>query len=136
MITSILLQSVLLAAFARTIPEGLDIAGVISVLAASLIVGYVFSQKIQEESRRRAIASITVLSAVVFMFFAMALFANPLASPAIREHISNAFATTGWTNGDWLAGSVMIMGLLVASALAGILVGLYAGAMVRKPKKT
>ncbi len=135
-VISILLQSLLLALFARAIPEGLDVAGVLSVFVASLVVGYVFSLKIQEESRRRAVASITVLSAVVFLFFAMALFANPLASPAIREHISDAFGTTGWTNDDWLAGSVMVMGLLVATALGGIFVGVYAGSMLRKPKKT
>src|SRR5512136_3009673 len=111
-----MLDSLLLATFGRAIPEGTDIAGILSVLVASLIVGYAFSLKIQEESRRRAIGSIAILSAVVFMFYAMALFANPLVSPAIKEHISDAFATTGWTNDDWLAVIIMIMGLLVASA--------------------
>ncbi len=134
-VISIMLNSLLLLAFARTIPEGLDIAGVLSVLVASLVVGYMFSLKIQEESRRKAVARIAVLSAVVFMFFAMALFANPLASPAIREHISAAFGTTGWTNDDWLAGVVMVMGLGVIVALVGIFVGVYAGSMLRKPEK-
>lgn len=134
-ITSILLDSLLLVVFARTIPEGTDIAGILSILVASVIVGYVFSLKIQEESRRKAIGSIAILSAVVFMFYAMALFANPLVSPAVKEHISDAFVTTNWTNDDWLNGIVMIMGLLVASALAGIFVGLYTGSMLKKPKK-
>ena len=134
-ITSIMLDSLLLAALGPVIPEGTDIAGILSVLMASLIVGYVFSLKTQEESRRRAIFSIAILSAVVFMFYAMALFANPLVSPAIREHISAAFATTGWTNDDWLNGIVMVMGLLVAFAFVGIFVGVYAGSMLRKPKK-
>ncbi len=133
-IISILLESMLLVAFARAIPEGLDIAGILSVLVASLVVGYVFSLKIHEESRRRAIGSIAILSAVVFMFFAMALFANPLTSPAIKEHISDAFATTTWTNDDWFSGTVMVIGLPAAFNLAGIHIGLYAGSMFRKPK--
>ncbi len=133
-IICILLESLLLVAFARTIPEGLDIAGILSVLVASLVVGYTFSLKIQEESRRRAIGSIAILSAGVFMFFAMALFANPLTSPAIKERISDAFAATTWTPDDWLSGTIMVIGLGVAVALVGIYVGLYAGSMFRKPK--
>jgi len=102
---------------------------------ASLIVGYVFSLKIREESRRRAIGSIVILSAVVFMFYSMALFANPLVSPAIKEHISDTFATTDWTPDDWLAGIVMVTGLEVASALVGIFVGLYVGSMLKNLRK-
>ena len=75
-IINILLESVFVG-FVRTVPEGTDIAGILSNLAASLIVGYVFAVKIQEESRRRTISSIVVLSALVLLFFALALFANP-----------------------------------------------------------
>ncbi len=98
-----------------------------------MVVGYVFSPKVEEEeSRSRAIGRIAILSAVVFMFFAMGLFANPFASPAVGQHISDAFGTLGWTNEDWLAGIVMVMGLGVAVALTGIFVGLYVGSMLRK----
>ncbi len=135
-VASIVLDSLFSVAFARAFPEGADVAGVLSILVASLIVGYVFSLKMQENYRMRAIASIAILSSVVFMFYGMALFANPLVAPAVKEHISDAFATTSWTNDDWLTGIVMIMGLLVALALASIFVGVYAGSMLKRPKKT
>lgn len=54
-----------------------DIATAVSVLVASLIVGYVFAGKIKEESRIGAIGRIVVLFTVVSTFYTMALFTNP-----------------------------------------------------------
>jgi hypothetical protein len=45
-----------------------DVAGLVSVLLASLIVGYVFAVKIHEEWRIGAIGRIVVLSTVVLAF--------------------------------------------------------------------
>lgn len=134
-VITIVLESLLLATLVRAIPEGIDIGGILSFLVASLIVGFVFAPQIQEESKRKAIGQIAILSAVVFMFFALALFANPLASPAIREHISGAFSTAGWTNDDWLTGIVMVLRLSVVLALLSTFVGLYVGSMLRRQQK-
>ena len=118
----------------------LDIAGIISILFASLIVGYVFALKIQEESRRGAISKIAVLSAVVLMFALMAFFTNPYMSMALNEGLESMFSTGGWTTWDWVAYSQIVLVMMVA--LNGVLalvfgfIGLYAGSMLRKPKKT
>ena len=48
----ILLESVLLLVFVPAMSHsGIDVAGILSTLVGSLIVGYLFALKIQEESR-------------------------------------------------------------------------------------
>jgi hypothetical protein len=132
-----LLDSVLLAVFIPMISHaGFDVAGILSILVASLIVGYLFALKIQEESRVRAIGSIVVLSAVVLMFFVMALLADPLVSPAIKDALSSIFSTGGWTNYDWAVGTLAVVAMNVVYALVFGFIGLYAGSMLRKPKKS
>jgi hypothetical protein len=141
-VIDVLLDFVLLVVF---IPVnsywGTDVAGIISYLVASLIVGYVFAVKIQEESRTGAIGRIVVLFSVVVMFAAMALFAvNPYTSTAIKEGLESNFSTSGWTNSDWFGysflGIVMLVAFNVIFALVFSFIGLYAGSMLRKPKKT
>jgi hypothetical protein len=106
---------------------------------ASLIVGYVFAVKIQEESRRGAIGRIVVLSTIVLTFATMALFANPYTSTAINEGLESMYSTSGWTTWDWVAYSQFVMVMLVAVnvviALVFGFIGLYAGSMLKKPKK-
>jgi hypothetical protein len=108
----------------------------IAFLAASLIVGYVFALKIQDESRIRAIGNIVVLSTSMLMLFLMAWIANPIASPWVRDSLENLFNTSGWTNYDWSAYLALAVTLEVVVALVLILIGLYAGSMLRKPKKS
>jgi hypothetical protein len=141
-VVDVLLDFVLLAVF---IPVnsywGTDVANIISLLVAALIVGYVFAVKIQEESRIGAIGRIVVLFAVVVMFAAMALFAvNPYTSTAINEGLESNFSTSGWTTSDWFGysflGIVMLVAFNVVIALVFSFIGLYVGSMLRKPKKT
>jgi len=141
-VIDVLLDFVLLVVF---IPVnsywGSDIAGIISFLVASLIVGYVFAAKIHEESRTGAIGRIVVLFTVVVMFAAMALFAaNPYLDTAIKEGLESNFSTSGWTTSDWFGYSflatVMLVAFNVVFALVFSFIGLYAGSMLRKPKKT
>jgi hypothetical protein len=118
---------------------GVDIAGWLSTLVASLIVGYVFAAKIQEESRRGAIASIVVLFTVVLMFAMMASLAvNPYMDMAINEGLESMFSTSGWTTTDWLGYSQVVLVMMVALnsifTLVFGFIGLYAGSMLRKPK--
>jgi ethanolamine transporter EutH len=89
---NILLTSVLMGIFLPVISTGgKDVAVILSILLASLIVGYMFAAKIQEESRRRAIGSIVVLFALANVLFVMALFANPLTSPALKDSLDSIF---------------------------------------------
>jgi len=141
-VVDVLLDFVLLAVFVPVNSYwGTDVAGIISFLVASLIVGYLFAVKIQEESRTGAIGRIVVLFTVVVMFAAMALFAvNPYTSTAINEGLESNFSTSGWTNSDWFGYSffaiVMLVAFNVIFALVFSFIGLYAGSMLRKPKKT
>ncbi len=108
----------------------------IAFLVASLIVGYVFALKIQDESRIRAIGSIVVLSSFMLMLFLFAWIANPIASPWVKDSLENLFNTSGWTNYDWSAYLALAVTLEVVLALVLSFIGLYVGSMLRKPKKT
>ena len=67
---------------------GVDVASILSILVASLIVGYVFATKIQEGSRMDAIGRIVVLFTVVIMFAFMALVtANPYMQAMMEEGV-------------------------------------------------
>ena len=118
---------------------GLDIATIISVLVASLIVGYVFAGKIKEESRIGAIGRIVVLSTVVLTLFTMALLTNPYVGTVIEETLESMFSTSVWTTLDWITYSQLLMLMIVALNVVFDLVfgfvELYAGSMLRKATK-
>jgi hypothetical protein len=103
---------------------------------ASLIVGYVFALKIQEESRIRAIVSIVVLFTVVMMLGILAMGANPLVSPMVKENVDSMYSTSGWTNYHWFVTMSVVVALYAVFNLVFGFIGLYAGSMLRKPKKT
>jgi hypothetical protein len=88
--------------------------------------------KIQEEPRRRAIGSIAVLFSVVSMFAVMALFANSLASPMVKDNLDSDFSTSQWTHYDWFAAILGVVAFNVVAALVLGFIGLYAGSMLRK----
>jgi hypothetical protein len=137
----ILFDFVLLAVFVPVNSYwGVDVAGILSILAASSIVGYVFAAKIHEESRRGAISAIAVLFTLVLVFYLMAHFANPYASTAMNEGLVTTFSTGGWTTWDWVSYSAFMMEMLIALnvvfALVFGFIGLYAGSILRKPTKS
>jgi len=137
----ILLSSVLSAVMIPVNSSwGVDVAAIVSILVSSLIIGYVFAAKIHEESRRGAIGRIVAFSTILLTFYTMALFANPYAGASLKESLESMFSTGGWTAMDWLAYSqlllVMIVALNVVFALVFGFIGLYAGSMLRKPKKS
>jgi hypothetical protein len=111
------------------------LAWIVAFLAASLVVGYVFALKIQEESRTKAIGKIVVLSSLGVMLLIMVWFGNPLASPAIKDSMTRLFNTSGWANSDWSVYSAFLATVDVVVALVFNFVGLYAGSMLRKPRK-
>jgi hypothetical protein len=141
-VIALLLFSVFLAVFVPVDPYlGIDVANILSILVASLIVGYVFAVKIQEESRIGAISSIAVLFAVVMMFTFMASVAvNPYMGAMMKEGLESMFSTSGWTTTDWLGYSefvvVMMAAINVVFALVFGFIGLYVGSRLKKPSKS
>jgi len=119
---------------------GPDISTIISVLVASLIVGYMFAGKIKEDSKIGAIGRIVVLSTLVLTFYTVAYFANPYIGTSVQESLESMFSTSGWTTWDWVAYSQLLMAMVVVLTVVFDLVfgfvGLYAGSMLRKPKKS
>jgi hypothetical protein len=128
---------VLLAVFIPTAGSYVapDIAGIVALLLAGLIVGYVFGGKIRE-ARMRSIGRIAVFFAVVFMFATLALFTNPYAGAAMKEGLESMYSTSGWATWDWVAYSQMMMVMLVALnviyALVFTVIGLYVGSKLKK----
>ncbi len=134
---SLLLRSVLLVAF---IPLNANmISDLLSTFAAfliaSLIVGYVFALKIQEESRSKAIGSILVLSMVASLFFTAIWISNPFESPWFKDSLNSLFNANGWTNYDWAAYSAFGVTAIVAIMLVSSLIGLYFGSMRKNSKE-
>jgi hypothetical protein len=112
------------------------LAYIIAWLVASLIVGCVFALKIQDESRIRAIGSIVVLSAFALIFFLGIWIANPLASPWFKDSLMSMFNTSGWTNYDWSAYAALVTTVDIVVGLVFGFIGLYAGSMLKKAKKS
>ena len=120
---------------------GLNSAGIVSGLVAGLLVGYLFAVKIQEESRMKAVGKIAVLLAFVQAFAVMISFpSNPYYGAWTKETLQSMFSTVAWTTVDWFVYeelvTFMMVALNVVLALVLGFIGLYAGSMLRKPKKT
>jgi hypothetical protein len=143
MVVELLLDFVFLAVFVVLVNPylGTYAAAILSFLVSSLIVGYLYAVKIQEESRIEAIAKIVVLSAVVVLFYVMVLLAaNPYFGAEVNEGLRGMFSTSGWTTRDWLGYSqltiVMLLAVNVVLSLVLSFIGLYFGSMLRKLKKS
>jgi uncharacterized membrane protein len=132
---ALVFDAVLMVAFAPlNSPTTSDmLATIISSLVVSLIVGYVFALRIQEESRIRAIGSITVLGAIAVLFFMAIWIASPFESPWFKESLNNMYNTSGWTNYDWAAYTAFNVSVIATLVAIVSLIGLYIGSMLRKP---
>jgi len=121
---------------------GMNSAGIISMLTAALVVGYVHAGKIQEEeSRIRAVGKISVLSAWVIAFFVMvSAAANSYYKDWLDETLRSMYATNAWTRADWYVyGQLALMTNIVLNVVLVLIltfIGLYVGSMLRKPKKS
>lgn len=139
-VVEILLDFVFLAVFVLSISYlGTYVAAILSFLVGSLIIGYVFAAKIQEESKMGAIGRIVILSTVVVLLFVMGLFAaNPYFGTEIIEGLENMFSTSGWTTRDWLAysqlGIIMVLTANISLSLVFNFIGLYVGSMLKQKK--
>jgi hypothetical protein len=144
-VVNILLEYAFLEIFAPMTPTGgtahalISVAGILSTLVASLLIGYVFASKIQEESRWGAIGSIVVLHAVVFMLILVPLMANPFVYPVVKDNLDSMFSTTttsGWTDYEWFVAAVGVVMFNVVVVLVFSFIGLYLGSMRKPSAKT
>ena len=112
----ILLGFVFLAVFVPVDPYwGLEVANILAILVASLIVGYVFAAKIQEGSRMGAIGRIVVLFSVLQVFgFLASVAVNPYMGTMIEENLESMFSTSGWATTDWLGYSHFALFMMAA----------------------
>jgi hypothetical protein len=120
---------------------GLNSSFILSVLVAGLVVGWVFAGKIQEKSRVRAVGKIAVLlGAVESAAVMLSASANGYFSAFVKETLQSMFSTGAWTTTDWFVYTqlALLEGVALNVVLALVLgfIGLYAGSMLRKPKKT
>ena len=109
---------------------------IISVLAVSLVVGYVFAPNIQQESRVKAVLGITVLTSLLAIFFFAIWIASPFGSTWFKDTLNTLFNTSGWTDYEWSAYSALAVSLDIIILFVLSFIGLYVGSSLRKPKKT
>jgi hypothetical protein len=109
------------------------LAFVISGLVASLVVGYVFALKIQEESRIRATGVIAVLSAFTLLIFMAIAIANNFAYPWMQDSLNSMFNRTTWTDYDFNAYAAFSLSVQTIIGLVIIFIGVYIGSMLKKP---
>jgi general stress protein CsbA len=135
---ALILDAILQVAFvplkSNTTSEWLSI--IISILVVSLVVGYVFALNIRQESRVKAVLGITVLTSLLAIFFFAIWIASPFESPWFKDSLSSAINTSGWTDYQWSAYTALLVSLDVLVIFVLSFIGLYAGSMLRKPKKT
>jgi hypothetical protein len=111
---------------------------IIAVLVISLIVGYVFASKIQEQSRIKAIGLIVVLSAFTMLVFISIWIANGFAYPWFKDSLNSTFNRTAWTDYDLEGYAALNVSFLVIIYMVLSFIGLYVGSMLerllQKPK--
>ncbi len=134
-LVGLILEAFLMVAFGSLNPNSTSdtLAAIISFLVASLVVGYVFALKIQEESRIKATGLIVVLSGFTILMFLAIWMANGFASPWFRDSINSMFNRTAWTDYDLNAYAALAASVQVIMAVVVTFIGLYAGSMLRKP---
>jgi hypothetical protein len=142
-VIDVLVLVVLLTVFISPLGSfwGLNSAGLVSVLVAGLLVGYLFAVKMQEESRMKAVGKIAVLAAFVQLFAVLIGFSgNSYYGAWTKEILQSMFQTGSWTTVDWFVYEQLALFMNVALNVVLTLVfgsiGLYVGSMLRKPKKT
>ena len=133
-----MLESVLHVVFISVVsdPTGDVLAWIIALLVASLIVGYVFALRIQEQSRIKAIGKILVLSTFAVLLQIMAWYASPIVNEWHITNMQSMFNTIGWTYSEWVAYSALLFTMDTVIVVVFNFIGLYVGSMLRKPKKT
>ena len=135
---ALILDAILQVAFVPLKPNTTSewLSFIISILVVSLVVGYVFALNIQQESRVKAVLGIAVLTSLLTIFFFAIWIASPFGSPWFKDSLSSAINTSGWTDYQWSAYTALLVSLDVLISFVLSFIGLYAGSMLKKPKKT
>jgi hypothetical protein len=110
---------------------------IFAVLISSLVIGYVFALSIQEGSRIKTIGVVDVLSTFTFIVFDSIWICTYWGNEWFQREINSAFSPpSGWTAYDYVAHSLLLVSFLAIIGFVVIFIGLYAGSMLRTPKKT
>ncbi len=117
---------------------GPTISTAISMLISALIGGYIFAGKIWE-ARMEAIAKVTVLSAVLVIFWILSLPSLENWNAAVHEANPAAYPE-GLSTLEWYVVEGMALGQQVFINVVMVLLlgfaGLYVGSMLRQPAKS
>lgn len=125
---------------------GWDLAGpvdlIVSMLLGGLIVGAIFSRKIwEEEAGVKTIAKIVILgSSLLILFYAASIPSQGDWTPSVKESYQSANPGKTLTTFQWfMVEDAALIEEIAINVFIGIVtsfIGLYAGSMLRKPKKT
>jgi len=107
---------------------------IIASLISSLVVGYVFSLKIQEDSGIKAIGVIDVLSTFTLLVFETVWTCNYYGMQWFIEDFNNVFKppSSGWTAYAYAAHAAVLVSIIAILAFVVVFIGLYIGSMLRK----
>jgi len=108
---------------------------IIAFLISSLVVGYVFALKIQEDSRIKATGVVDVLSTFTALVFDSVWICNIYGSEWFAEDFDNVFKPplSGWTPYEYASHAALLVSIVAIIAFVVIFIGVYAGSMLRKP---
>jgi hypothetical protein len=107
---------------------------IIAFLISSLVVGYVFALRIQEDSRIKATGVIDVLSTFTATVFDSIWICNTYGGGWFAEDLNDVFKppSSGWTAYENSAHAALLVSIIAIIGLVIIFIGLYAGSMLRK----
>jgi hypothetical protein len=117
--------------------SGYGVGVLVVFFLSALITGYIFAGKIWE-ARMEATAKISVLWAVfvilIMKFEASTAHWGPYAEEAYQGQYGNTLSNLEWVHWESMYMDMFVF-LFVIAAFALGFIGLYAGSMLRKPKK-
>jgi len=120
----------------------LNLSAIISILVAGFLTGNIFALEIQEESRIKSAGKIAVLGGFIELFALLISFpGNAYYGAYTKDTLTSMFSNTAsWTNADWFVHestlTFLYVSLNVVLVIALGFISIYAGSMLRKPKKT
>lgn len=121
--------------------DGSLVGAIISILAAAIITGYIYTQKIWQENRTGTITKTTVLL-TAFVWLEALIETAPSAdwTPKIRAEWLGLNPTATPTATEWYYIENLILNVSIFAtiiiALALGFIGLYIGSTLKKPTKT
>jgi hypothetical protein len=129
----------LLIVVSLSVVWGVYVAAYVSPLLSAIVVGYIFAGKIREESRIKSIGKVVALTVVLVILVYYMSYDIGHTGTFIDESLRNTFSTGSWTTMDWERYETMysVVNTAAVAVFVALLsfIGLYAGSMLKKPKK-